>query len=124
MNRLQLVRENRIVNTAIKHILTSKGTMEISDLVKESFVSSRQLERLFHEYVGVTPKKLSNLVRYQFLWREILQQPDFNILDAVYKYGYTDQSHLVREFKRYHSMDIRSAKILAMENVENIQEVP
>lgn len=29
---------------------------------------SRQLERLFHEYIGMTPKKLGKLVRYQFLW--------------------------------------------------------
>lgn len=123
MNRMQTVRENRIVNDAINHILMSKGALEISDLVKESFVGSRHLERLFHEYVGITPKKLSNLVRYQFLWRDILCQPDFHILDAVHKYGYTDQSHLSREFKRYHSMDIRNAKILAMENVENIQDI-
>lgn len=65
------------------------------------------MERLFHEYIGMTPKKLSNLVRYQCLWRDIVSQSHFNILDAVYKYGYTDSSHLKREFKRYHSMSIR-----------------
>ena len=86
-------------------------------------MSTRQLERLFHEYVGITPKKLSNLIRYQFLWRDILCEPDFDVIDAVYKYGYTDQSHLMREFKRYHSMDINSAKAVAFENVENIQDI-
>ena len=97
--------------------------MDISNLAKESFVSIRQLERLFHEYVGITPKKMSNLIRYQFLWRNILYEPDFNVLSAVHKFGYTDQSHLLREFKRYHSMDIRKARSIALKDVENIQDV-
>lgn len=97
--------------------------MGIANLAKESFVSTRQLERLFHEYVGITPKKLSNLIRYQFLWRDILCEPDFDALSAVHKFGYTDQSHLLREFKRYHSMDIHNARIIAFKDVGNIQEV-
>ena len=110
------------MKNAVNNILMHKGSLEISNLAKESFVSSRQLERLFHEYVGITPKKLSNLVRYQFLWRDILCNSNFNIMDAVHRYGYSDQSHLLHEFKRYHSMDIQSAKMMAMNNVENIQD--
>lgn len=123
LQRVENVKENKIVNTTIKNILINRGSLEVSDLAKKSFVSSRQLERLFHEYIGITPKKLSNLIRYQFLWRDILCEPEFNILNAVCKYRYTDQSHLLREFKRYHSMDIHSAKIAAFKNVENIQDV-
>lgn len=68
----------------------------------DKIIRPKLLERLFHEYVGITPKKLSNLIRYQFLWRDSLCEPDFDVLSAVYKFGYTDQSHLLREFKRYH----------------------
>ncbi len=121
--RLSDVRENAVVNDTIQNILISKGSLDIAKLAKESFVSTRQLERLFHEYVGITPKKLSNLIRYQFLWRDILCEPDFETLSAAYKYGYTDQSHLLREFKRYHSMDIHTAKLVAFKDVENIQDV-
>ena len=106
-----------------KNILINKGSLDIAKLAKKSFVSTRQLERLFHEYVGITPKKLSNLIRYQFLWGDILCEPDFDVLSAVYKFGYTDQSHLLREFKRYHSMDIHNARIMAFKDVGNIQDV-
>lgn len=123
LDRLFNIRENAIVNAAVRTVLANKGTMDISDLAKETYVSSRQLERLFHEYVGITPKKLSNLVRYQFLWRDILLQPDFTIMDAVYRYKYTDQSHLLHEFKRYHSMDIHMAREVAFSDVGNIQEM-
>ena len=121
--RLSDVRENAVVNNTIQNILLNKGSLGIANLAKESFVSTRQLERLFHEYVGITPKKLSNLIRYQFLWRDVLAESDFDVLSAVHKYGYIDQSHLLREFKRYHSMDIHNARIMAFKDVGNIQDV-
>ena len=123
LKRLSAVRENTVVNDTIQNILINKGSLDIAKLAKESFVSTRQLERLFHEYVGITPKKLSNLIRYQFLWRDILCEPDFDVLSAVHKFGYTDQSHLLREFKRYHSMDIHNARMMAFKDVGNIQDV-
>lgn len=123
LNKLIKARENGVVNNTIQNILKMRGSFDVSDLARESFVSTRQLERLFHEYIGITPKKLSNLIRYQFLWRDILYETNFDILNAVYKYGYTDQSHLLREFKRYHSMDIHSAKAIALKNVGNIQDI-
>ena len=123
LKRLYYVRENIVVNNTIQNILLNKGSLGIANLAKESFVSTRQLERLFHEYVGITPKKIGNLIRYQFLWRGILCEPDFDALSAVHKFGYTDQSHLLREFKRYHSMDIHNARIMAFKDDGNIQEV-
>lgn len=123
MVRAQNPKKNEIVENTVNNILMHRGSLAVSNLAKEAFVSSRQLERLFHEYIGITPKKLSNLIRYQFLWKDILSEPDFNILSAVHKYGYTDQAHLLHEFKRYHSMDIRGAKLIAYRDVANIQEI-
>lgn len=123
LKKLPNVRENAVINDTIQNILIQKGSLDIAKLAKESFVSTRQLERLFHEYVGITPKKLSNLIRYQFLWRDILCEPDFDVLSMVHKFGYTDQSHLLREFKRYHSMDMHKARITAFKDVGNIQDV-
>lgn len=80
---------NAVVNDAIQNILISKGSLDVSNLARESFVSTRQLERLFQVYVGITPKKLSNLIRYQFLWKDVLYEPNFDVLGAVHKYGYT-----------------------------------
>ncbi|MBD5543268.1 MAG: AraC family transcriptional regulator [Lachnospiraceae bacterium] len=117
------LRENNVFESAIANMLSHKGTLSIARLAKDSFVSSRHLERIFNEYIGVTPKKLSNLVRYQLLWDDVLRDGDMNISDMAYKYGYADQAHLMREFRRYHAMDIRKARVYALENVENIQDI-
>ena len=102
-------------------ILLQKGVLRTAQLAEECCISGRQLERLFHGYIGITPKKLCNLVRYQCLWNEILRDPKFCILDAVCRYGYTDQSHLMHAFKRYHTMGIQKALLYARHNVGNIQ---
>ncbi len=117
------LRENDVLRGAITNMLLHKGTLDIARLAGDSFVSSRQLERIFGEYIGMTPKKLSNLVRYQFLWNDVLRDGDRNISDMAYKYGYTDQAHLMKEFRRYHAMDIRRARAYAFGNVENIQDM-
>lgn len=109
LKRIETAREKAVVDSVMNDILRYQGGLGIHQLSKENFISGRQLERLFHEYIGITPKKLSNLVRYQCLWRDMVSQSHFNIMDAVQKYGYTDLSHLMREFERYHSMNIRSA---------------
>lgn len=113
LKKLATARENVVVDRVIKDILQHQGGLEINQLAKENFISSRQMERLFCEYIGMTPKKLSNLVRYQCLWRDIVSQSHFNTAEAVHKYGYTDSPHLMREFKRYHSMNIRDAREMA-----------
>lgn len=125
LKKMETARKNVIVDRVMYDILRHHGGLEISQLSKENLISSRQMERLFHEYIGMTPKKLSNLVRYQCLWRDIVSQSHFNILDAVYKYGYTDLSHLMREFKRYHSMSIRDAREMAFQSlIKNVTLFP
>lgn len=120
LRQLSGIREHSAVQHAVAQILLHKGALNAAELSKECFISERQLERLFHEYIGITPKKLCNLVRYQFVWNDVLRNPFFKVQDAVWQYGYTDQSHLLREFKRYHSMDIQTARRNAY-HVGNIQ---
>ncbi len=106
-------RQNNNIMNSVYKILVSKGTANISELAGFTAVSQRQLERLFSEYVGVSPKKLSGLVRYQYLWQDILYNTNLNIHDSVSKYGYSDQAHLLNDFKKYHTLSPSDARIFA-----------
>lgn len=114
LKKLETARSNKQIDGFMNDILRHQGVLGIDRLSKENFISGRQMERLFHEYIGMSPKKLSNLVRYQCLWRDIVSRSDLDIADAVSRYGYTDLPHLMREFKRYHSMNIREAREMAL----------
>lgn len=113
--------QNPIVFQAVSRILKTRGNLTMTDLNQEVLTSSRQLERLFLEYIGVSPKSMASMVRYQYLWNELLYHKDFNIADAVYQYGYSDQAHLCHDFKKYHSMRISDARKYAIQNVGNLQ---
>lgn len=107
-------RENSILNNSINVLLTTKGSIPIASLEQEIYVSTRQLERIYHNYLGISPKQFASMVRYQSLWQTILSHPSQNLLDAVAKFGYTDQSHLLREFKHYHTMTPANALRFAL----------
>lgn len=107
-------RSQDIFMTAMSEILQKKGNIEIGELSKTLPVSVRQLERIFGENIGISPKQLASLIRYQNLWHDMLFLPQFHVLDAVYRYGYSDQSHLLHDFKRFHSMGLAEAKQYAL----------
>lgn len=113
---------NQVVLQAISRIVKNKGNLLMADLRKEMFLSERQLERLFGEYVGVSPKGLASMVRYQCLWCEVLCNKNFNGMDAVDRYGYSDYAHLCHDFKKFHSMSMADARKFALQNVGNIQD--
>lgn len=115
LEHIHLERVNPLMMNSFMEIMKHKGNIEVNRLSSSLFISNRQLERVFIENVGISPKKLSSLMRYQFLWHDILYKPNFQILDAVFQYGYSDQAHLLHEFKRFHTMTIPEAKRYALQ---------
>lgn len=84
LKKLHLDRMNDYVMNAMCKIIKYKGNLDISVLANNLHISMRQLERVFAVNIGISPKKLTSLVKYQFLWRDILVNKKYNILDAVY----------------------------------------
>lgn len=114
LRRLNTKRENFDIMNSLYFIINNNGNAGVAELSDYCVISKRQLERRFVEYTGVSPKQLINLIRYQILWQDCLKG-NFNALDAVEKFGYYDQSHLIKEFKKYHGMSINNA----LENVSH-----
>ena len=102
--------------SAINDIICCKGSITMQELSRKTVISSKQLERLFHENIGVQPKVFSDAVRYQLLWQDMIYNPNYNALDAVYKYGYYDQSHLLHDFYKHHLMSPKEALSFAHHN--------
>lgn len=109
LRHLHPERSNRIISDCMAEMLRHEGRLPVEELAKEIHVSRRQIERVFQENIGVTPKTLSSLFRYQHVWRDALYNKNFCVQDAVSRFGYTDQSHLLKEFKKFHSVTLREA---------------
>jgi AraC-like DNA-binding protein len=95
---------NRGAHPAVGHLATRirswDGAVRISDLVEQVALSHKRLMQLFQRDVGMTPKALAQIYRFQSVLRRIARdsEPDWSRLAAAC--GYYDQPHLVHEFRR------------------------
>ena len=102
-------RADATVLNAVHHLLRTEGRTRIGGISAALALSLRQLERRFDAMMGVSPKAFASLVRYQLLWQDMALNPRFNALDAVDRFGYADQAHLLNDFRRHHLMSPREA---------------
>ncbi|NNE65338.1 MAG: AraC family transcriptional regulator [Pyrinomonadaceae bacterium] len=62
-------------------------------------ISQRHLERKFKSEIGLTPKYFARIVRIQNVLLSLNDQKTGNWADVCYSHGFSDQSHLIREFR-------------------------
>ncbi|QDK80109.1 AraC family transcriptional regulator [Spirosoma sp. KCTC 42546] len=79
----------------------ANGTLPVSDVAAAAHATVRTLERKFRQSSGYTVKDVSGLIRFEQVRNHLWLHPDANLAGLAHELGYTDQSHLSREFKRY-----------------------
>ncbi len=85
----------------VQHILTMKGTTPVERLSVQANLSRRQLERLFNQYVGISPKLLSRIIRFRHVKAVMKNRSGDSLMGIAFDHGYTDHAHLTREFKAF-----------------------
>jgi AraC-like DNA-binding protein len=80
---------------------SANGNMPVSQVAAAAHTTVRTLERKFRQSSGHTVKDVSALMRFEQVRNRLWGYPDVNIAGLAQELGYTDQSHLSREFKRY-----------------------
>lgn len=78
-----------------ENIYASNGTLTVQELSDKSGWSSRQINRYFHDWFGLSLKAYCNIVRMSASFQHISQGRLFPELD------YTDQNHFIKEIKKY-----------------------
>jgi AraC-like DNA-binding protein len=100
---LQWTRPNRLdprVRYAVDAIYRAHGRLSIDRLATGAGVTRRHLERQFLTTVGITPKRLARIARFQGALRVLERSdPGRTGADTALTCGYTDQSHFIREFR-------------------------
>ena len=113
LSRLHPGRLDPDVLNAVHYMLRTEGRARISEAAASLALSPRQLERRFDAMMGISPKALSSLMRYQLLWQAMALKPRFDPLDAVARFGYTDQAHMLGDFRKRHLMSPKEALLVA-----------
>jgi AraC-like DNA-binding protein len=79
----------------------ANGTLPVSQVAAAAHTTVRTLERNFKHSSGHTVKDVSALIRFEQVRNHLWLYPDSNLAGLAHELGYTDQSHLSREFRRY-----------------------
>jgi AraC-like DNA-binding protein len=85
---------------AAERIAETDGCISIDELVNEFGLSSRHLGRQFLNTVGIGPKLLARIFRFQKVFRALSHQT-VNWSAIAYDCGYYDQAHLIRDFREF-----------------------
>lgn len=91
--------EDMLAAAASRMIVNSRGLIKVSPLAERLGVSERRLERRFRSSVGISPKALARIVRFQAVARAIQNAENANLVEAALDFGYFDQSHMIRDFR-------------------------
>jgi AraC-like DNA-binding protein len=93
-------RRNTVIEFCIKVLKDVDGRMPVRELERKTGYSRRYLEILFKQHVGLPPKAMAGIFRFQKFYRHWAQGLSFDQLkDDLYEHYY-DQSHFTHEFKR------------------------
>jgi len=87
-----------VVNRIVALIVAERDVTRVDHVVERVGVRKRTLQRLFHEYVGVSPKWVIRRCRLHEAAQR-LAELETSLADLALDLGYSDQAHFVRDFK-------------------------
>jgi AraC-like DNA-binding protein len=89
------------VAEVIDVIERAAGDVRIDTAAEQAGTSRRHLERLFVEQVGIGPKALARLLRFQAAAARVVDEPAVPLASVSGDSGYFDQSHMIRDFMTF-----------------------
>ena len=98
--RLQGVPSDMTTLRLARKIVKHHGVISIDELSRAAGISGRQLERRFRREVGLGPKMLGRILRFQHVFRAV-EHDDPAWATLAVECGYYDQAHLIRDFRQF-----------------------
>ena len=91
-----------ISHDAVNYILSLSGQLNsMETLFSRYALTSRRIEQLFRNDVGVCPKYYCRIVQFINSMKRLLTSDQERLIDLVYDCGYYDQAHFIRNFKEF-----------------------
>lgn len=95
-------RHDDTVLNAIAAIFRSGGSLPVESLAANMGMGLKRLDRKFNNRVGLPPKLLCRIVRFQRVLRMLeRRENDRDFVQTALDCGYYDQSHFIKEFKSF-----------------------
>lgn len=87
------------IGASLREVLLNP-IVSVEEMAQHACMSRKQFERVFFNTIGMKPKEYSTIVRFQRSLH-LMQNGSRDFSDIAYSCGYSDQSHFIRECRRY-----------------------
>lgn len=99
--RQQSRNQDSTIIYAAQQIWKCNGNLDLADLRSNLFLTERSFERKFKQYIGLSPKLFSRIVKFQSSLQSLRTASFDKLSDIAYRHEYADQSHFIRNFKEF-----------------------
>jgi AraC-like DNA-binding protein len=99
ISKLLYGKTDLLIANAVEKITLANGLVNMKQLAKDFHISLDPFEKRFRKIIGATPKQFSDIIRMQSLIAQA--QPAIPLLDSALNAGFFDQSHFIRNFKKF-----------------------
>lgn len=82
-------------------IARANGRVRIDAVAVSLGISPRHAARRFAREIGLGPKLLGRICRFQWFLREAPRRPPGSLARLAHDAGYCDQSHVIRDFREF-----------------------
>ncbi len=90
-----------LIQYCVDKIISTNGNITINTLSENTSYSARYINKLFNEYIGFSPKNFCEIVRLQSTMEYIRKHDNYTLTSVSNVYGYYDQSHMNKDFKKF-----------------------
>jgi AraC-like DNA-binding protein len=103
ISRIEMDGDQRdpMVEACVARIDAAPSELDIPAMAADAGLGRRQLERRFSEVVGVGPALLASILRFRRVFDALERDASAPWTEAALLAGYFDQSHFIREFRRF-----------------------
>jgi len=89
------------IAAAATDIIRRAGGARIPAMAGRVGLGVRQFERRFVQQVGVSPKLLARIARFEAALDRMARSPQGSWTEVAHRFGYYDQMHMVHDFSRF-----------------------
>jgi AraC-like DNA-binding protein len=88
-----------LIHEITDYIVSNREITKVDDLASRFALTKRTLQRLFHQYVGVSPKWMIKRYRLHEAAEQLNIGEAVNWPELALDLGYFDQAHFIKDFK-------------------------
>jgi len=88
-----------LINEIVDYVIAHQEITRVDDVTSQFNLNTRTMQRLFRQYVGVSPKWVIKRYRLHEVAERLAEGESVDWPGMVLELGYSDQAHFIKDFK-------------------------